>query len=296
MTRNLLRTSRETLTFLALVSVNVLLIGAFTFYPLWQGIQLSFYQWDFISAFKLWVGLKNYVRLWNDPIFWKILRNTFIFTICTVSLTLGIALTLALTLSLPLRGRELVRGVVFLPTLLSGAAIALVFNYILDDRYGLVQQILRVFGGQSPSFYTHPVWAMVGVIVTMVWKNAGYAAVILIAGLQSIDHTLYEAAAIDGAGRRARLWYITLPSLAPMILFTVVTGILGTFQSFDIIRVMTNGGPVNATNVLVYHLYERGFVNFEAGPAGAITVIIFVIMLVLTILQLQVGKHTNAHE
>ncbi|MEY2846841.1 MAG: hypothetical protein RL076_2387 [Chloroflexota bacterium] len=296
MTKRRIRNSTETMTFLALVSVNVLLISAFTFYPLWQGIQLSFYQWDFISAFKIWVGLKNYIRLWNDPTFWQILRNTVIFTVCTVSFTITIAFVLALTLSLPLRGRELVRGVIFLPTLLSGAAIALVFNYILDDRFGLVQQGLRLVGGQSPSFYTNPFWAMVGVITTMVWKNAGYAAVILIAGLQSIDHTLYEAAAIDGAGRRARLWHVTLPSLAPMLLFTVVTGILGTFQSFDIIRVMTNGGPVNATNVLVYHLYERGFVNFEAGPAGAITVVIFVIMLVLTVLQLQVGKHTNAHE
>lgn len=296
MTRRTTISVSELLTFFGFVIINITLICAFTFYPLWQGIQLSFYQWDFISAFKLWVGIKNYVKLWEDPTFWQILRNTFVFTFSTVSLTVILALGLALTLSLPLRGRELARGIIFLPTLLSGAAIALVFNYILDDRYGLIQQVLWRFGGQSPSFYTDPFWAMVGVIITMVWKNAGYAAVILIAGLQSIDHTLYEAAAIDGAGQRARLWYITLPSLAPMLLFTVVTGILGTFQSFDIIRVMTNGGPVNATNVLVYHLYERGFVNFEAGPAGAITVIIFVIMMALTILQLQVGRHTNAHE
>lgn len=296
MTRRSTKIIRDTVTFLSFVVVNVTLLGMFTFYPLWQGIQLSFYQWDFISAFKLWVGMRNYERLWHDPVFWQILRNTFIFTISTVSLTVVIAFILALTLSLPLRGREMVRGVVFLPTLLSGAAIALIFNYILDDRYGLIQQMLRIWGGQSPSFYMDPFWAMVGVIMTMVWKNAGYAAVILIAGLQSIEPTLYEAASIDGANRRARLWYITLPSLAPMILFTVVTGVLGTFQSFDIIRVMTNGGPVNATNVLIYHLYERGFVNFEAGPAGAITVIIFIIMMVLTIIQLQVGKYTNAHE
>ena len=168
------------------------------------------------------------------------------------------------------------------------------FNYILDDRYGMLTQFLRFFDIKSPSFYTDPFWAMVGIVVTMVWKQAGYGAVILIAGLQGIDHTLYEAAAIDGAGRRARLWYITIPSLAPMLLFVVVTGILGAFQSFDIIKVMTNGGPVNATNVLVYHLYERGFVNFEAGPAGVLTVVIFVIMLVLTILQLQVGARNNA--
>jgi multiple sugar transport system permease protein/sn-glycerol 3-phosphate transport system permease protein len=232
--------------------------------------------------------------MFNDRTFWQIMRNTLVFTFSTVSLTVLCAFGLALLLSLPLRGRELTRGVVFLPTLLSGAAIALVFNYILDDRYGMLTQFLRFFDIKSPSFYTDPFWAMVGIVITMVWKQAGYGAVILIAGLQGIDHTLYEAAAIDGAGRRARLWYITIPSLAPMLLFVVVTGILGAFQSFDIIKVMTNGGPVNATNVLVYNLYERGFVNFEAGPAGVLTVVIFVIMLVLTILQLQVGARNNA--
>jgi multiple sugar transport system permease protein/sn-glycerol 3-phosphate transport system permease protein len=182
----------------------------------------------------------------------------------------------------------------FLPTLLSGAAIALVFNYILDYRYGLVQQFLQLVGSQMPNWYTNPFWAMTVIIITVIWKQVGYAAVILIAGLQSIDHALYEAASIDGANRRARFWYITLPGLAPMILFVAVTGVLGAFQSFDIIRVMTSGGPVNATNVLVYELYQRGFVNFEAGPAGVLTVVIFLIMLVFTIVQLNVGKRNNA--
>jgi len=294
MNRRQLPLLRESLTLVGFVIINIALICAFTFYPLIQGIQLSLYQWDFISPFKTFVGARNYVRMFNDRTFWQIMRNTFVFTFSTVSLTVLCAFGLALLLSLPLRGRELTRGVVFLPTLLSGAAIALVFNYILDDRYGMLTQFLRVFDIKSPSFYTDPFWAMVGIVITMVWKQAGYGAVILIAGLQGIDHTLYEAAAIDGAGRRARLWYITIPSLAPMLLFVVVTGILGAFQSFDIIKVMTNGGPVNATNVLVYNLYERGFVNFEAGPAGVLTVVIFVIMLVLTILQLQVGARNNA--
>lgn len=285
---------RESITLLGFVMLNIALLSAFTFYPLIKGIELSLYQWDFISPFRIFVGARNYARMWDDATVWVVLKNTVIFTVATVSITLVLSLALALLLTQPLRGREWARGIIFLPTLLSGAAIALVFNYMLDYRYGLVQQLLTLIGQQMPNWYTSPVWAMVVVVVTVVWKQVGYAAVILIAGLQSIDHTLYEAAAIDGANRRARLWYITLPGLAPMILFVAVTGVLGAFQSFDIIRVMTSGGPVNATNVLVYELYQRGFVNFEAGPAGVLTVVIFVIMLVLTIIQLSVGKRNNA--
>lgn len=285
---------RESLTLIGFVGLNIGLLIAFTFYPLLRGIELSLYQWDFISPFRIFVGSRNYVRLLNDSTFWTVLRNTLVFTGTTVITTIVLALGLALLLTQPLRGREWARGIIFLPTLLSGAAIALVFNYILDYRYGLVQQFLTLLGSQMPNWYTDPFWAMFAIIITVIWKQVGYAAVILIAGLQSIDYSLYEAAAIDGANRRARLWYITLPGLAPMILFVAVTGVLGAFQSFDIIRVMTNGGPVNATNVLVYYLYERGFVNFEAGPAGVLTVVIFIVMLIFTIIQLSVGKRNNA--
>jgi multiple sugar transport system permease protein/sn-glycerol 3-phosphate transport system permease protein len=285
---------RETLIFLGLVSINVSLLTLFIFYPLWKGIELSLYQWDFISPVQTFVGAKNYVRMWTDRTFWQVMQNTFVYTFFSVICTILCAFGLALLLSLPLRGREFVRGLVFLPTLLSGAAIALVFNYILDGRYGLLQNFLSMVGLKSPEWYTNPQWAMVSIILTVVWKQSGYGAVILIAGMQNIDHTLYEAASIDGAGRWGKLWNVTIPSLAPMLLFVTVTGILGAFQSFEIIRVMTNGGPINATNILVYNLYERGFVAFEAGPAGVLTVVIFVIMLAVTLLQLKIGEKAHA--
>jgi len=243
---------------------------------------------------QTFVGAKNYVRMWTDRTFWQVMQNTFVYTFFSVISTILCAFGLALLLSLPLRGREFVRGLVFLPTLLSGAAIALVFNYILDGRFGLLQNFLSMVGLKSPDWYTNPQWAMVSIILTVVWKQSGYGAVILIAGMQNIDHTLYEAASIDGAGRWGKLWNVTIPSLAPMLLFVTVTGILGAFQSFEIIRVMTNGGPINATNILVYNLYERGFVAFEAGPAGVLTVVIFVIMLAVTLLQLKIGEKSNA--
>ena len=285
---------RETLVFIALVSINVTLLTVFIFYPLGKGIELSLYQWDFISPVQTFVGAKNYVRMWTDRTFWQVMQNTLVYTYFSVISTILCAFGLALLLSLPLRGREFVRGLVFLPTLLSGAAIALVFNYILDGRYGLLQNFLSMVGLKSPEWYTNPQWAMVSIILTVVWKQSGYGAVILIAGMQNIDHTLYEAASIDGAGRWGKLWNVTIPSLAPMLLFVTVTGILGAFQSFEIIKVMTNGGPINATNILVYNLYERGFVAFEAGPAGVLTVVIFVIMLAVTLLQLKIGEKSNA--
>jgi multiple sugar transport system permease protein/sn-glycerol 3-phosphate transport system permease protein len=285
---------RETLIFLGLVSINVALLTVFIFYPLGKGFELSLYQWDFISPVQTFVGAKNYVRMWSDRTFWQVMQNTFVYTFFSVICTILCAFGLALLLSLPLRGRNFVRGLVFLPTLLSGAAIALVFNYILDGRYGLLQNFLSMVGLKSPEWYTNPQWAMVSIIMTVVWKQSGYGAVILIAGMQNIDHTLYEAASIDGAGRWGKLWNVTIPSLAPMLLFVTVTGILWALQSFEIIRVMTNGGPINATNILVYNLYERGFVAFEAGPAGVLTVVIFVIMLAVTLLQLKIGEKAHA--
>ena len=126
---------RESLTFFGFVVLNIALLIAFTFYPLFKGIELSLYQWDFISPARIFVGLRNYTRLWGDTTLWTVLNNTFVFTIATVSITVILALALALLLTLPLRGREWARGIIFLPTLLSGAAIALVFNYLLDYRY-----------------------------------------------------------------------------------------------------------------------------------------------------------------
>lgn len=281
---------REWLLFVLLVGPNMLLFGVFTFWPLIYNAYLSFVQWDMLSPIKTWVGLENYRAMFADRDFGKILFNTLYFTGVSVLITTLLGLAAALLLNQPLRGRNGVRMVLFAPTILSGAAIGVLWIYIFDPRYGLIDELLNIFGANSPNWLTNPVWAMPAVIIVYVWKNLGYAVVIFLAGLQAIPRELYEAARVDGASAWQRFRYVTLPGLSPVMFFLVLTSILSSFQAFDIIKTMTDGGPVDATNTLIYYLYQQGFISFNAGRAGVTAVLLFSMMLAFTIVQLRYAE------
>ena len=224
--------------FALLVGPNLLLFGVFTFWPLIYNAYLSLTRWDMISPVKTWVGLQNYLNLLGDPSFGKIMLNTVFFTGASVVLTTLLGLGGALLLNEPLRGRNVARTVLFAPVVLSGAAISIVWIYIFDPHYGLIDAVLAWVGATSPHWLTDPAWAMPAVIMVYTWKNLGYSAVILLAGLQAIPKELYEAARVDGAGAYARLLHVTLPGLSPVVYFLAVTNTLSSFQAFDIIKTM----------------------------------------------------------
>jgi multiple sugar transport system permease protein/sn-glycerol 3-phosphate transport system permease protein len=282
-----MREYREWMLFALLLGPNLLLFTIFTYWPLIYNFYLSFVRWNFLRPTKPFVGLDNYIRIFTDSQFWTIVFNTFTFTVCSVALTLLIGLGLALLINQPLRYRNVARAVVFSPVIMSGAVVAVVWSYIFDPRYGLMNELLQLIGLRSPDWLADPFWAMPAVIIVYVWKNLGYAVVIYLAGLQGIPRELYDAARVDGAGAWDRFWHVTLPGLSPVAFFLSVTSILACFQSFDIIKVLTDGGPANATNVLIFHLYELGFVKYDAGEAGVVAMVLFGIMLVLTIIQLR---------
>jgi ABC-type sugar transport system permease subunit len=273
-----------------LVGPNLLLFAVFTFWPLIYNAYLSFVQWDMISPVKIWVGADNYQAMFADPSFKHVLFNTFYFTAVSVILTTVLGLGAALLLNQPLRGRNGVRAILFAPTVLSGAAIGIVWIYMFDPRYGLLDAMLGWFGANSPEWLTNPRWAMPAVIIVYVWKNLGYSVVIFLAGLQGIPRELYEAARVDGASGWQRFRYVTLPGLSPVMFFLVLTGFLSSFQSFDIIKTMTDGGPVDATNTLIYYLYEQGFIGFNAGRAGVAAVLLFGMMLAFTMVQMRYAE------
>lgn len=283
------REKGEWALFALLVSPNLFLLAAFTFWPMLLNIYLSFVEVIGFGdgAETRWVGLANYASVFSDNVFRKVLGTTLVFTGACVLATLALGLGLALLLNQPLKWRNGARAVLFTPNILSGAAISIVWIYIFDPRYGLLREILGWGGIASPQWLNRPAWAIWAVVIVYVWKNLGYAVVIYLAGLQAIEKALYEAAAIDGADSWARFRYVTLPGLSPILFFLLVTSILSCFQAFDIIRVMTQGGPINSTNTLVYFLYERGFERNLPGPAGVVSVVLFVVMLILTILQLR---------
>ncbi len=288
------REVREWLLFFLLVAPNFLLFAIFTYWPLLYNGYLSFVRWDLLSPIKLWVGLDNYVELFTSASFGRMLLNTAVFTFGSVAAICLLGLAIALLLNLPLRGRNLVRSVVFGPVMLSGVAIGLVWIYIFDQRYGLIDGVLRSIGGRSPNWLLDPAWAMTAVLIVHVWKNVGYAVVIYLAGLQAIPRELYEAAVVDGAGGWIRFRHITLPGLSPVTFFLLLTTILGGFQAFDIIKTMTDGGPIDATTTLIYYLYQEGFVAFNAGRAGVAAVVLFLAMLSFTLVQMRYADR-NVH-
>ena len=278
---------KEWVLFILFLLPNLVLFGLFTFWPMIENIRLSTQRWDMISPVRIDVGLENYRYLVENGTFHRVLLNTAYFTVAAVGLSLLLGLIVALLLNQPLRFREGARAVVFAPTLLSGAAIGIVWSYIFDPRYGLMAQALGWFGFSSPDWLNRPEWAMPAIIIVYVWKNMGFAAVIFLAGLQAIPRDLYDAAKVDGANVWSRFRSVTMPMLSPITFFLLVTSILNTFQAFDIIRVMTQGGPVDSTNTLIYYVYEQGFIALNAGRSAAASLVLFALMLVITPVQLR---------
>ena len=279
---------REWLTFLIFVGPNLGLFVYFTYYPLVRNVLLSFQDYNTFIDEGEYIGLTNFVDVFTDSQTSVILRNTLVFTVAVVGIILVLGLMVALLLNQKLRFRNGVRSLIFSPTVLAGSAVAVVWIYIFDPRTGLILQLAEPLGIRPPAWLLDPNSAMIALIIVYVWKNLGYATVIYVAGLQAIPADLFEAARVDGANAVQRFRHITIPGLSPVIFFLAVTSVLTSFQAFDLIRVMTAGGPINATNVLIYRLYEVGFgTNSSIGRASVIGLILFVIMLVVTILQLR---------
>jgi sn-glycerol 3-phosphate transport system permease protein len=280
----------EWFLFLLFVAPNLLLFGIFSYWPMLSNLYLSTVRWDMISPVKTFVGSANFAYLLHDDVFRTVLRNSLVFTAGAVGGSLVLGLATALLLNQKLRWRNGARAVLFAPTLLSGAAIGIVWVYIFDPRFGFLARILGSIGIGSPNWLSDPSWAMPAVIIVYVWKNVGFSTVIYLAGLQAIPRDLYEAARVDGAGALWRFRSVTLPMLSPITFFLVVTSLLNSFQAFDIIKVMTGGGPVNATNTLIYYVYEQGFIAFNAGRAAAAALILFAIMFGITLVQLRYAE------
>lgn len=281
---------REALLFLLFVAPNLFFFAVFSFWPIIYSAWLSFHRWDLIAPVKRFVGLDNYRYLLQSEVFHTVLLNTLTYTIGAVGGTLVLGLLLALLLNQPLRFRDGARAVIFAPTLLSGAAISVVWIYMFDPRFGVIGQLLGLLHLPAPNWLTDPNWAMPAVLIVSIWKDLGFATVIFLAGLQAIPRDLYEAAKVDGAGVWWRFRSVTLPMLSPIVFFLGVTTLIATFQSFDIIQVMTSGGPVDATNTLVYYVYQQGFIAFNAGRSSAAALVLFVIMLGVTLLQVRYAE------
>ncbi|NUW38265.1 sugar ABC transporter permease [Nonomuraea sp. SMC257] len=259
---------------------------SFKAYPILAALYISLTTGA--GAARTFVGLDNYVRLVNDPLFWTSLWNTALILVVQVPIMLLLALVLALGLNSPLlRLRGLWRLGVFMPSLTGLVAYGVMFSVILSKDSGLLNWLLGIFGIDAIDWLGSPFWARIAVVIALTWHYTGYNAVIYLAGLQSIPKELYEAAMVDGAGAARRFWSITVPQLRPILLLTVVLSTIGTLQLFDEPFVLTGGGPDNSTLTISLYLYENGFRYFDFGYAAAIAYALTLIVAGFGLLQLK---------
>jgi multiple sugar transport system permease protein len=275
------------LTFFLLPGLGGLLI--FTVLPILASLVLTFFKWDLLTP-PQFVGLANYTRMVADQEFWRALQHTLAFIVGYLPLVLILGLAVALALNAPLRGIGLIRTAFFLPVVSSWVAVALLWSWLFNPRYGLVNYLLSLVGITGPGWLFDPQWAMPAIILTSIWKDLGFVVVIFLAGLQAIPNDYYEAAGLDGAGRFAQLRYITLPLLAPTTFFVTIISLINSFQVFDQVWVMTQGGPAGATTVLVERVVRHAFSYGEMGYAATISWAIFALVFLTTLVQLRLQR------
>ncbi|MGA8117797.1 MAG: sugar ABC transporter permease [Actinocatenispora sp.] len=285
------RRVREQLTGYLFISPALLLFLLFIAAPLVAAFALSMFSWDLLTPPRF-VGLANFHRLLNDGETVRAVGNTFVFAIASVVSHVGIGLLLAVGVSrVMVRGSKyFVRTAYFFPFLISWAAVALLWKYVLDPSFGIAAHYLGTVGLPTANWLASPTWAMPTLIVVDFWHTIGYTFIILLAGLQTVPTHLYEAATVDGASAPRRFWHITLPMMSPTLFFATVITFIGAFQIFDPMLIMTKGGPDGATESMVLYTYEQGFRAFHVGYASALSLVIFVVMMAATALQFRLSR------
>jgi multiple sugar transport system permease protein/alpha-1,4-digalacturonate transport system permease protein len=269
---------------------NFVGFALFTLVPVIAAFVLAFMNWDAYNP-PTWAGVNNFVRLIGDDNFHVALANTLLYAIGHVPLTLALSLGLALLLNQKLRGIAFFRVAIFFPYITSLVAIAIVWNMLFDPTSGPINQFLHAIGiANAPGWTASTAWALPAVIITSVWRDMGYYMVLFLAGLQAIPNEYYEAAEVDGAGRWRKFWSITLPSLRPTTFLVLVLLSVSSFKVFDLIFVMTQGGPGRATLVLSQLIYQDGIINGQFGYSSAISLVLFLIVLIVTIFQFKLQQ------
>ena len=261
----------------------------FVFLPVLMTVWFSFTDYDLFTRSNF-IGLKNYLRLFKDPLFMKAIGNTFLYALGTILPQMLIGLLLALALNAGVLGKSLFRLAFYLPYLVSMVSISMLWLWIYDSQVGVLNILLKALGLTPRKWLFDPSLALPSLMVMGVWKLAGYNMVLFLAGLQQIPMTLYEVASIDGVGPLKRFFNITFPLLAPTTFFVFVINLIQSFAVFEQVNIMTGGGPNNATTTIVHQLYTRGFVHYQMGYASSMGMFLLIITITLTLLNFKFGN------
>lgn len=279
--------------FIAPVALGILI---FQVYPTLFSLFVSFTSWNLISPPR-WIGAENYVDLFTtDRFFFKSMWVTVRYTLGVVLPSMAIALFFATLLNQDIRFKRTYRGIYFVPVVAPTVALALLWGWLYEPNFGIINAALRTIGIQGPAWLGTTQWALPSVIIMAIWAGIGFQIVIFLAGLQGIPQEYYEAASIDGASAWTKFRRITLPLLSPVTFFVLVTGIIGTFQDFALVWVLTGGGPANATQLIVMYLYGLAFRLQKMGLASAVAYAVFIVIVGLTILNFTFSKRWVFYE
>jgi multiple sugar transport system permease protein len=284
-----LREMRKQWSAYLFLAPGLILFTVFTVFGVVFSLYLSFHQWDILNPATPFVGGRNYQELINDPDFWQAVRNTVVYVFTSVPLTLGAGLCSALLLNQEIRGRAIFRAIFYLPVITPLVISAIVWKFIYNGDYGLLNYYLEKLHliGAPLLWLSDPSLAMPAVVAFTVWQSFGFAMVVYLAGLQSIPPEVLQASAVDGANSFQRFRYIVFPMLAPTTLFLIVVSVIGSFQAFTQIAIMTGGGPLGSTTTIVYYMYQQGFQFFRMGYAAAVTWALFILVFAFTLAQLR---------
>jgi multiple sugar transport system permease protein len=282
---------RETLGAALFLLPSAVLFVIFVLGPIIASLILTLFRWDGLSS-ATFVGLDNYRTLFHDPLVRTVLQNTAVFVLGDVAIKMVLALALAVLAHryLGLFLNTLFRGIIFFPVIVSGIAVGLIWKWLMDTSLGLINYYLGALNLPVVAWLDSSGTALWSLILVDVWRNVGFSFVVFTAGLQGISPQLYEAAAVDGASEWSKFWSITLPLLSPTTYFLLVINLIGAFQFFDLSYVMTDGGPGDATRTVVYYIYDTGFRFFRFGYASTLSMVLFLILVALTLLQVRMSR------
>ena len=277
---------RDVITAVIFLLPAAILFAVFKYFPLIDNFRISMTNWNFFRQNKTFVGFENFINILTSEKFWAILGNTFFYTIWSTLISIVIGFFLATAL-FRMKGRlpGILKTLFFVPNVTTASAMAILWMWIFDPDFGLSGQIFSMFGAQSPRWLLTPGLAMWVIISLAVWRSMGYVMLIYTSGLSAISDEIYEAARIDGATQRQQTMYITIPMLKSTSYFLLLTMFIQAMQVFDIVSVMTGGGPYDSTNVLNLYIYQMAFGRSRAGYAAALSVILFLILLICTVIQ-----------
>ncbi len=290
-------TLKSTLKALLYLSPALMIIGVFNIYPIIKSFAMSFYSdYDYFNDVVYERGLDNFIYIMKDADFWLAMKNTFIFVIGVVPLSIIISLGIALLLNTNIYLRGFFRTIFFIPFVTSVVAVSIVWRWVFHTDYGLLNYFLGFFGVDPISWLTDPAWAMPSLIILSVWKGLGYNIIIFLAGLQNINKQYYLAAKVDGATAFYRFIHITIPLLSPTTFFISIVSIINSFKVFDEVFALFDRrpGPVNSALTVVYYIFDKFYVEWEFGIASAAAYVLFIVIFLFTLIQLYIGKR-NVH-